>query len=300
MHNLARSSDYVDVCAYLSSSVKTDMQISTDFLRRIRPKSIYNLSGNIFDNNVRKIIKLIQEIKSSSPLIDKRQRLLRCSTDIVYCCNILFEQFFSEIRNWLFLLYIYKKSERQDYFIFFDVKKNMFYRFFEALRIENTDCKYCSPVKIEKDSTKTPITVLNVKLQAIRSTLQTLADSVALDSELSCWADYLSQDKAFYSFTNYSRQSLVGRVVIINRATDRLYTLKTYNRNNKIDIINYVTRPENRTYVSHVVDSKNTRRTKIITLQDFIERRDPCILRVLYNCNVLLEIDDVASHSVCQ
>jgi len=261
---------------------------------------MYDLSGNIFDNNVRKMVKLIQEIKSSPPLIDKRQRLLRYPIDIAYCCSVLFEQFFFEICNWLFLLYIYRESERQDYFIFFDVKKNMFYRFFEALRIENTDRKYCSPVKTEKDSTKTSITVLNVELQAIRPALQTLADGAALDSELSCWTDYLSQDEVFYSFTNYFRQSFVDRIVIINRATDRLYTLKTYNRNNKIGIIDYVTRPENRTYVSHVVNSKNTRRTKIITLQDFIERRDPYILRVFYNCDILLEIDDVISHNICQ
>ena len=276
------------------------MQMSTDFLCRVRSKSMYDLFGNIFDNNVHKIVKLIQEVKSSPPLIDKRQRLLRCPTDVAYCCNIFFEQSFFESRNWLFLLYIYEESERQDYFIFFDVKKNMFYRFFEVLRIKNTDRKYCSPVKIERDSTKTPIAVLDVKLQAIRPALQTLADGVALDSKLSCWTDYLFQDKAFYSFTNYFRQSFVDRVIIINRATNRLYILKTYNRNDKIGIIDYVTRPEDRTYVSHVVNSKNTRRTKITTLQDFIERRDLCILRVSYNCDILLEIDDVILYSVCQ
>ncbi len=78
------------------------------------------------------------------------------------------------------------------------------------------------------------------------------------------------------------------------------YTLKTYNRDDTINITNYVSRLKNRTHVSHVMNSKNIRRTKITTLQDFIEDQDLYILRVPHDCDVLSKIDDETSHNACQ
>jgi len=300
LHDLARSSGYVDVCANILSTAEADMQMSADFLRRVRPKSMYGLSGDAFDNTVRDMVKLIQWVKPSPPLIEERYGLPRCPTDIAHRCGVPFEQSFSEVRNWLFLPQIYDESERQDYFTSFDVKKDMFYRFFGALRAEDTDRDRCSPMEIERDSTKTPTAVLDVESQAMVPALQTLAGGADLDSELPHWADHLPRGEALHHFRNYSRQPLSGRVVIINRATDGRYTLKTYNRDDTIGITNHVSRPEDRTHVSHVVDPKNIRRTKITTLQDFIEGRDPCILRVPHDCDVLSEFDDETSHSACQ
>lgn len=300
LHDLARSSGYVDVCAQIQSTAEADMQMSADFLRRVRPKSMYDLSGDASDRIVHEMVKLFQQVKPSPPLIEERYKLPRCPTDIAHRCGVPFEQSFSEVRNCLFLPQIYGAPERQDYFTSFDVKRDMFYRFFGALRTEDADSECCSPVEVQRDSTDTPTALLDVESQANVPASPTLAGGADPGSELSYSADHLARGEALHRFRIYSQQPLSGRVVIINRATDGRYTLNTYHREDTIGITDHVSRPEDRTHVNHVVDPKNIRRTKITTLQDFIERRDPCILRVPHECDILSEIDDETLHNACQ
>lgn len=132
--------------------------------------------------------------------------------------------------------------------------------------------------------------------QAIIPALEKPAGVAILGSGLPHKADGLSRGEALHHFRKYSRQPLSGRVVVISRAMDGRYSLKTHNRDVTIGITNYVSRPEDRTHGSHVMDLKNIRRT---TLQDFIERRDPCILSVPHGCEILLDIDDETLHSAC-
>jgi len=67
----------------------------------------------------------------------------------------------------------------------------MFYRFFEALRTKDIDRDRCSPMKIKRDSIKTPTTMLDVKSQVMILALQTLTNDVDLNLELSHWVDHL-------------------------------------------------------------------------------------------------------------
>ncbi len=68
--------------------------------------------------------------------------------------------------------------------MFFNIKKNIFYRFFEILRIENTNCNRYLLIEIKRDSTKILTTILDIKLQVIVSTLQILANNINLNLKL--------------------------------------------------------------------------------------------------------------------
>ena len=105
--------------------------MSKNFLHHMRFLKLYNFLVVKFDMTVRKLIKLIEHVKSKDAFINKIDDSIVYFTKIIYRCEVSFKKSMHENRNKLFLTKIYNTIQQRKHVTSFNVKKNIFYKFFD-------------------------------------------------------------------------------------------------------------------------------------------------------------------------
>ena len=131
--------------------------MSESFLCRVRFLKLYDFFVVEFDMTMQKLIEFIEHVKSKNVFINKIDDLIICFTKIIYRCKISFEKSMHEDRNELFLMKIYNTIQQQKHMTSFNIKKNMFYKFFDIFMSDsltlNSKLKKDIKIQVEKNET---------------------------------------------------------------------------------------------------------------------------------------------------
>ena len=127
---LAKRCGYQGVQVPYSSEADADEQMTRDFLRRVRPSSLYTFKNSNLDQTIGQIMAILEEDYLARSTNGNNQELVPCDADINHRCGVPFWSSFYADRSNLFLSQVYSTHSSGHVATTFSVKSTMFKNFF--------------------------------------------------------------------------------------------------------------------------------------------------------------------------
>ena len=280
-YDLARTSGYTEVSARVPTTSEADLQMSESFLRRVRPLRLYDFPVAEFDMTVRKLVELIEHVKPKDASIDRVDGPTACPTEIIYRCGVPFEKSMHEDRGELFLTKIYSTTQQREHVTSFDVKRDMFHRFFgtpvgDPLAL---DSRSGEDIEIQVEENETTSGIPENTLVDEASPTQIVSETT-VGERLDFPASPISELEALRLFRRYSWQRNSTEMIIISHTNHDQYDVMVCAMDDTKAIKMHLTLANTRRNVSYVIDSCDSANCKITNLHDILARRYPCVIRI--------------------